>query len=51
MQKRAGETAEQWRIRLAHSCYLCGSEYADLAVLAPHEDRCDGMSAQRDGHD
>lgn len=40
MQRRDGETIEQWHYRLAHSCYRCGDEFADLTVLNLHEDRC-----------
>jgi hypothetical protein len=38
MQRRPGETVERYRSRLAHSCYACGRQYRDLAVLRLHED-------------
>ncbi|MEU5852507.1 hypothetical protein [Saccharopolyspora shandongensis] len=38
MQRRAGETVQQYHARLSHSCYLCGEQYRDLTVLNLHED-------------
>ncbi|PKW13667.1 hypothetical protein [Saccharopolyspora spinosa] len=46
MQRREGETVEQCRNRLAHSCYRCGKQYADLAALNLHEDLCTGKVCQ-----
>lgn len=32
-----GETADEWRERLRHTCYYCGHWEADTADLATHE--------------
>lgn len=42
MRQRPDESVHQWRERLSRSCYRCGAEYADPAVLRYHEDHCKG---------
>ncbi|RCW46941.1 hypothetical protein DFQ14_101281 [Halopolyspora algeriensis] len=42
MRQRPGESVEQWRDRLAHSCYRCGWYEPHTAVLDTHEQTCDG---------
>lgn len=50
MQRRPGETLDEWRSRLAHSCYRCGTRYADKTMLDVHEQHCQGHSGQAGVH-
>lgn len=37
LAKQSGETNEEWRTRLNHTCLDCGRFEADLDVLDKHE--------------
>jgi hypothetical protein len=39
MNRRPGETVDQWYRRVAHSCYRCGEYYDDRDELNHHENQ------------
>lgn len=46
LDKREGETEEQYNVRLAHTCYTCGAYFVILEMLYLHEDECAGEGVE-----